>query len=283
MGLWAYPSCIVPLSYRLHAELAKEHNGAERWGYRALHCGSVTAKGKIHRPEPAPTTGDLSKEGEEEWKKLPKTKSNGKNKIIPAEIPRDLDWLDADSLRGYSVMGTPETTAQVHPYQFTNAIAELAAEKGAEIRLGSVTAIDYKGPLGAQSVTYEDKATKEIHTIPATDIVVAAGPWTSTIFPEAPIEALRAHSVVIKAEVSPYAVFTEIEIPRNYAATRDGESRKRKHGKFVNPEMYARPDGTIYACGSFSSFLFPLHQLSLTHTSRRRRQPHPSPLLLRPR
>lgn len=239
----------MPLSYRLHAQLAKEHNGAERWGYRALHCGSVTAKGKLHKSEPTPPIGELSKEGVEEWKKLPKTKSNGKNKVISAEIPRDLDWLDADTLKGYSEMGTPETTAQVHPYQFTNAIAELAAEKGAEIIPGLVTAIDYKGPLGAQSVTYEDKTTKEIHNIPATDIVVAAGPWTSTIFPEAPIDALRAHSVVIKAEVSPYAVFTEIELPRNYAATRDGESRKRRHGRFVNPEMYARPDGTVYACG----------------------------------
>ncbi|CAG8978564.1 hypothetical protein HYALB_00010526 [Hymenoscyphus albidus] len=246
LGLWAYPSCIVPLSYRLHAELAKEHDGAKRWGYRALHCGSVTARGKVHKS--SQIEGDVSKEGTEEWKKLCKTKSNGK-KVVPAEIPKDLDWLDNDTLRGYSEMGTPETTAQVHPYLFTNAVAELAVEKGAEIILGSVTALDYKGVNGAQSVTYEDKITKEIHTIPATDIVVAAGPWTSTIFPEAPIEALRAHSIVIKADVSPYAVFTEIELPRNYAAIRDGEAKKRRHAKFVNPEMYARPDGTVYACG----------------------------------
>src|ERR1700730_7096919 len=31
LALWAYPSSIVPLSYRLHAELAAEHNGEKRW------------------------------------------------------------------------------------------------------------------------------------------------------------------------------------------------------------------------------------------------------------
>lgn len=34
LALWAYPQSIVRLSYRLHAELASTHNGAERWGYR---------------------------------------------------------------------------------------------------------------------------------------------------------------------------------------------------------------------------------------------------------
>lgn len=30
LGLWAYPNCIVPLSYRLHKELADKHGGADR-------------------------------------------------------------------------------------------------------------------------------------------------------------------------------------------------------------------------------------------------------------
>jgi glycine/D-amino acid oxidase-like deaminating enzyme len=231
------------LSYRLHAELAKEHDGAKRWGYRAVHCGSVTAKGKI--PASSQTNGDATTGEGEEWKKLPKT--SVKPKSIAAQIPDDLDWLDTESVRSYSEMGTPATTAQVHPFLFTTSIASLAEEKGAQIILGSVTGID-KGPDGVKSVTYEDKETKEIRTIPATDIVVAAGPWTNKILPEAPIEALRAHSVVIKADVSPYAIFTDIELPRNYAASRK-DVKKRKHGKSVNPEMYARPDGTVYACG----------------------------------
>jgi glycine/D-amino acid oxidase-like deaminating enzyme len=229
----------------LHAELAKEHDGAKRWGYRAVHCGSVQAKGKV--PAVAQKNEAATTEGVEEWKKLPKTSI--KMKSVSAELPDDLDWLDTDSVRSYSEMGTPATTAQVHPKLFTTTIAELAAEKGAQIILGSVTAID-RSAKGVKGVAYMDKATKESHTIPATDVIVAAGPWTNTILPEAPIEAMRAHSVVIKADVSPYAIFTDIELPKNYAASRK-DVKKRKHGKSVNPEMYARPDGTVYACGKF--------------------------------
>ena len=41
LALWAYPACLVPLSYKLHGELAAEHNGAQKWGYRRLTCGSM--------------------------------------------------------------------------------------------------------------------------------------------------------------------------------------------------------------------------------------------------
>lgn len=133
-------------------------------------------------------------------------------------------------------MGDPTTTAQVHPYQFTTSMASLATEAGAEIILGSVTSIDYSS--GVKSITYTSKSTKETHTIPATDVILSAGPWTSHIFPAASISAMRAHSVVIKAEVAPYAIFSEISLPG-------------KKNRTVSPEMYARPDGTVYACGMY--------------------------------
>jgi hypothetical protein len=69
------------------------------------------------------------------------------------------------------------------------------------------------------------------------------------VFPEAPIDAIRAHSVVIKAEVSPWAVFTEIDLPKDFGRKEGADVKKRRHGLNVNPEMYARPDGTVYACG----------------------------------
>ncbi|KAF4625400.1 hypothetical protein G7Y89_g12768 [Cudoniella acicularis] len=256
LALWAYPANIVPLSYRLHAELAKEHDGPKRWGYRTVHCGSVTAKGKLY---------DVGKKeavvaGTDEWKKLPKT-VKGKAPPVPTEIPKELDWFDHDTIKTYSVMGTPETTAQVHPYLFTTSMAELAVEKGVEVILGLVTALDYTGPNGIKGVTYEDKATKHIHTLSATDVVVAAGPWANHVFPEAPIEAIRAHSVVIKADVSANAVFTEIDLPKDFGIKDSSGTKRRKHGKTVNPELYARPDGTIYACGE-GDYAVPLPKTS---------------------
>ena len=133
-----------------------------------------------------------------------------------------------------------------------------------------------------RGVTYEEKETRKICTLPATDVVVAAGPWTSHVFPEAPIDAIRAHSVVIKADVSPWAVFTEIDLPKDFGRTGGGDVKKRRHGLNVNPEMYARPDGTVYACG-----VFPVSHSTNPFTNtylcgRRRRLPHPPPQNLRP-
>lgn len=233
----------MPLSYKLHAELAAEHDGARRWGYRTLNVGSLSAKGRLHHEErKAEGTG-------QEWQKLPKLGGKEVKVKLKKGVPADLDWFDADSVTGYSEMGTPATTAQVHPYQFTTSMADLAVEAGAKVVLGRVTAMDYVGDHGIRGVTYEDKATRHIHTLPATDVIVAAGPWTSHVFPEAPVEAQRAHSVVITAAVSPYAIFSEIDLPKDFGRPGGGDVKKRRHGLTVSPEMYARPDGTVYACG----------------------------------
>ncbi|PVH81592.1 FAD dependent oxidoreductase [Cadophora sp. DSE1049] len=247
LALWAYPSSIVPLSYKLHAELAKEHDGAKRWGYRTVHCGSLSAKWKDYSGETNTNTNGNQDGAGEDWQKLPKTNSKG---VTKKGVPEELDWFDADCIKSYSEMGTPSTTAQVHPYQFTTSMADLAVSSGAKVLLGSVTAIDYTGPHGVKSITYEDKETKHIHTLPATDVILAAGPWTSHVFPEAPIEAVRAHSVVVEADVSPYAVFSEITLPKGF-----GGDGKRRHWSTVSPEMYARPDGTVYVCGEADTLI----------------------------
>jgi glycerol-3-phosphate dehydrogenase len=152
-----------------------------------VHCGRLSAKGRSY--------GNAIAGGgkEEEWKGLPKTNMKSKGKLIAAGTPKELDWFDTESITGYSEMGTPSTTAQVHPYQFTTSMADLAQEAGAKVILGSVTAIDYSGPQGVKSVVYEDKETKKVHTIATTEVVLAAGPWTSHVFPDAPIDAIRAH------------------------------------------------------------------------------------------
>jgi hypothetical protein len=34
----------MPLSYQLHVDLAEEHSSAERWGFRKVHHGQLSAK-----------------------------------------------------------------------------------------------------------------------------------------------------------------------------------------------------------------------------------------------
>lgn len=231
LAQWAYPSSIVPLSYKLHSELSEEHNGRERWGYREVNCGQLMMKG---RPlNDAPGGGeDIS---------LQKRSADALSKLKRAGVPQDLDWFVPDLMRAYESMSGPGETAQVHPYQFTTSIAKLAEEQGAKIILGGATGIGYSGDA-VESVTYTDKTTGASSTLPATDVIVSAGPWTRSVLPKAPISATRAHSVVIRPTrpVSGYTLFTELEIPD---PSRGGRPTP------AAPEIYARPDDTVYCCG----------------------------------
>ncbi|KAL4803303.1 FAD dependent oxidoreductase [Aspergillus unguis] len=238
LAQWAYPSNIVPLSFKLHAELAKEHNGKERWGYREVGCGQLIARGRpLSEKKDGNSAGDSLS--------LNKRSASALGKLKTSKAPQELgEWIEPDLIRGYEDMSDPGETAQVHPYLFTTSIAKLAEEKGAKVILGSVSAIDSKGD-GVKSVTYEEKETGQTQTIPATDVVVAAGPWTSRVMPEAPISAMRAHSVVIRptTPASAHTLFTNIEIPANFDPSHPSRPT------VASPEIYARPDDTVYACG----------------------------------
>ena len=94
------------------------------------------------------------------------------------------------------------------------------------------------------------KATKKIDD--ATDVVICAGPWTGKLLPTSCIGGPRAHSVVYQMDVTPYAVFSEIQLPDGFVPEhRRQKGNGRKHKEFVDPEVYARPFGEVYACGQY--------------------------------
>ncbi|KAH7033186.1 FAD dependent oxidoreductase [Microdochium trichocladiopsis] len=318
LGLWAYPQCIVDLSYRLHADLAAEHGGAERWGYRRVTCGQISAKLKRdqlrrrtdtaigagagvgtpeskhrqprrksnvtpsakqplltpkHGPIPTltPSSSDNSdgsldrcldlkmlqseEENRKEWHRLPKQDAAAAELLRESVLPPDLDWIDHKVVLEYAEMGMPgyTETAQVHPYKFTTAIAELAQQAGVQVRNNAkVTRIGLNAAKTAISnVEYLDRITNETRTLlGVTDVIVAAGPWTSSLVPQVKIDPLRVHSVVYSADVTPFAVFTNISLPGDWVpAHRAAKGQKRIHKGRVDPEFYARPDGEVYACG----------------------------------
>ncbi len=45
------------------------------------------------------------------------------------KVPEELAWLDSQGIP-YAVLGTPATTAQVHPARFTHALLQAALERG---------------------------------------------------------------------------------------------------------------------------------------------------------
>lgn len=256
LAKWAYPSSLVPLSYRLHKELSDKHGGEKTWGYRAIHCGSIEcvakqrfevrgAKGADDESAEARRTGEAVSLQKRDGVKAVDEKTE--KMLKRAGVPDEMDWVDADSVRSYDEMGDPSTTAQVHPYQFTTSMVELAKEKGVKVVIGRARSIEKNAKGEIQGVTYvpSDKvngqSSSENQTLPATDVILSAGPWTRAVLPTVPVSALRAHSVVIKAPVSAFALFTQIQLPP--------KGNQQRGANQVSPEIYARPDGTAYACG----------------------------------
>ena len=320
LALWAYPECLVPLSYRLHRELAEEHGGPEKWGYRRLGCGTLAASvksadlqgrkaaagrahAKVSEPAPAMTalaangnraehgsgqgngaaqrpaatattssTTDVvgivgngeakAGQGDKEWEKLPKQDTAATSLLGDSPLPADLDWIDPKLIEYYEEMGRrgQTETAQVHPFHFTTSIAELARSAGVDFRIGAKVTKVTTSKDGTKTVDYEDRQregeARTLHGV--TDVIVSAGPWTGKLLPRSKVEGLRAHSVVYEADVSPYAVFTDIALPSDYVPEhREKMGQKRKHRGNVDPEIYARPFGEVYACGMFLPECFP--------------------------
>lgn len=273
LAQWAYPSSLVPLSFELHAQLAAEHDGASAWGYRAIRCGKLTARDRrlcssdpdapsLKREQQQPqSTADTWVGRLTGWLPLGKRRELYKdpaNATVPvAEVPEDLDWFRRESIVAYEDIAPRSETAQVHPYQFTLKLAQLAEEAGARILTGChVEEIQYalgeededeepqdRPPASVNGVRYSDRATASSTTIPADVVVLAAGPWTPDLFPAVPMRPLRAHSVTIKPtrRLSAYCLFTEIALPRGSSPPPHSESEREHFSGAPSVTAFGQP------------------------------------------
>lgn len=253
LALWAYPACIVPLSYQLHAALAAEHDGPRKWGYRKLHCGTIEAVVSKQSLLSSETRQDQDEEGKD-WEKLPKQDDAAKELLREESlVPKDLDWVNRELIRSWAVMGGPGTTetAQAHPLHFTRAIGQLAQQAGVQMRMQCKVCKIVTSKTSLKKIEYLDRSTGETRELTdLTDVVITAGPWTGKLLPRSKVEGLRAHSVVYEADVSPFAVFTDVQLPSDFVPEHRAKlGQKRMHKSHVDPEIYARPFGEAYACG----------------------------------
>lgn len=125
-------------------------------------------------------------------------------------------------------------TAQVTPADFSRGMIKQAMTRGAKCLTGEVTNIvlDRKGTQ-VRGVHVDGR----LHGADA--VVIAMGPWSSLAHPWLPVPdvyGLKGHSVVLrpKAPIPADALFVDVE----------GEDGRRD-----TPELFPRPDGTVYLCG----------------------------------
>ena len=195
---WCDDTPVEPLaraSFALHATLAKEI--ARDWGYRRMETLMLAAreKGAVAGGHRVPAPG----------------------------------WIDGSAIVA-GTLGSPETTAQVHPKRFTTALFEEAKAGGAALRIGVVERVLVRE--GAVSGVAVDG-----QALDADAVVLAAGPWTGRIgglrLPR--VSGLKGESVTLDApDVPAHALFMDYRLA---------------NGRAIEPEIIPRPDGTVYVCG----------------------------------
>lgn len=188
-------------SFALHAELAETLD--DDWGYQR-----VTTYGAYAAPGLGRRRGD-----------------------VPGR-----DWL-ADDVAVTGRLGSPETTAMVHPRLYTEAMLRAAQQHGATLRIGQVTGLVYAEDGSAVRGVEVDGGG----TVEADAVVIAMGPWSlvaSGWLPLPAIMAYKGHSLLFETGemVPPEAVFFEYQEPG---------------GASLTPELFPRADGTTYV--AFSS------------------------------
>jgi glycine/D-amino acid oxidase-like deaminating enzyme len=193
-------------SFALHASLAEKLGGA--WGYRRLETfGGV---GSAIR--------NLSGHG-----------------------CHELGWV-SEGIALDRHLGSPKTTAQVHPEKFTNAMMRAAEANGAELRVGAVTGL----------VRARDGRVRGVdiggETLEADAVVIAMGPWSvlAASWLRLPgVYGLKGHSLVFETgnRVPAESLFLEYE---------------EANGGASSPEVFPRDDGTTYVCAISSEGPLPV-------------------------
>ena len=196
---WCDGSPLAPLaraSFALHAELVREIT--VDYGYRRMDTFMVAAR----------EAGTLR---------------GGHRVAAPA-------WLDGAGVVT-AVLGSPETTAQIHPARFTRALVDATGARGGVLRQGAVEDVVRRDGVAA-GVRVDGE------TLAADAVVLALGPWTGLLanrlrLPR--VHGLKGYSVTLTGvDLPPHAVFMDYR-------TADGRA--------LEPEIFPRADGEVYVCG----------------------------------
>ena len=160
--------------------------------------------------------------------------------VGPGTARASASWV-SDRVAIHQRLGSPETTAQVHPARFTRALMRAAEANGAELRIGQVSGI-LRDSSGESVVGVQVDGEELLGDA----IVLAMGPWSiqaAAWLPLPVVFGLKGHSILFDTggAVPAEALFLEM----------------RDRGEVISPEVFPRDDGTTYVCGLSSESPLP--------------------------
>ena len=153
-----------------------------------------------------------------------------------------LDWL-SDGVVITHRIGTPDTTASVHPRKFTRAVMRAAQKHGAQVRPGQVT-----GLVRRSTESIVTGIEVEGSLIEADATVIAMGPWSKLAAEWLPLPA-------VFGQQSPSIVYdTGSDVPAD-ALFLDYPDAS---GDEVSVEVFPRADGSTHVCAFSGDAPLPL-------------------------
>jgi glycine/D-amino acid oxidase-like deaminating enzyme len=149
-----------------------------------------------------------------------------------AHRARGRPWL-AETVAITGRLGTPESTALVEPHAFTIGLMRAAEARGAALRYGAVIDL-VRAPGGAVC----GAALADGEVVDGDAVVIAMGPWSILAARWLPLPAVmgyKGHSLVFDTgdAIPAEAIFLEY---------------REASGEVLTPEIFARADGTTWAC-----------------------------------
>lgn len=201
-------------SFKLHRELAQQHNGQKRWGYAGSHTYSLTIN------DPNASKDDKKVRGED-WLLAGTSRAGVAPKSSAHPIQPNVGQLkDSINADGTPRCFTPQSNsaietiashtecAQVEPRELCSFLLFECRSRGVQVHL-SVT------PLGIVTsssgtltgISLSSRNSQAPWQLPCTHLILSAGSWTPALFrrlfPSSPltipISPLAGHSILVKS------------------------------------------------------------------------------------
>jgi glycine/D-amino acid oxidase-like deaminating enzyme len=172
------------------------------------------------------------------------------------EVP---SWADASRVASASLAASADAALQVHPRRLTCHLLSLAEAAGARVVYNaslSQVHLHPDGSIRAVSVVDPRHCDHAAHQYDATAVVFCMGPWTQLLPPILATNAAAAAAAV--SACLPKRIQRVHSIVVEDGLKKCGASALFCSGIPIDdPEVYPRPDGSVYMCGGSSYHALP--------------------------
>ncbi|KAG9642217.1 FAD dependent oxidoreductase, partial [Aureobasidium melanogenum] len=222
-------------SFKLHKQLADEHDGAQKWGY-SRSTGASFAEGE----DP---TGEEAREGE--WLESGRSRAEvaGAHEFVEGEGPA---WLTRRKGDGYDVVSADETVAQVDPLRLSQFLLDECRKRGVKVHQPATptsVSTDTNNTMTSLNIKQTDGSETQVT---CTSLLFACGAWTPKVF------RTLFPSSTLKLPISPYAGHSIVISSPNWTTSHE---QNGCHAIFstsssgFSPELISRIGGEIYIAG----------------------------------